>query len=238
MRKWIFAFFALCFLFTAVSCAGKGITPPEFLEHDTGKAALQPLIFGSESWSLWHRQDYLFAVLGRHILRYDIPGNTIDRVIDLGDSYKNWPFGTCFSEDGRYIMSYSFDFGNEQTSRNYFLLDLEEESAKLLCAEYDEEKTAPYRFSAPKQTNFPITYRGPSDDEDTYHYFYTDSAGNTHEISALKNLGAGNYKYVGEDRIGAIVAEDPSDFSMGYYKFIVIDAITDTVLQECAINGK
>ncbi|KPU43277.1 hypothetical protein OXPF_27180 [Oxobacter pfennigii] len=160
MKTWICIFVCICLLSGLTACYKKSATSeetlpvasfdsvveavdkkyyPKFMDIEEGKTALKPLVYGSIGWSLLHRQNFLFAVFGRYVLRYNINENKVDKVDYLGESYNNWPFGASASSNGRYSISYSFDFYGEP-ARNYFLIDFETETAELICDIYSEEK--------------------------------------------------------------------------------------------------
>lgn len=220
---------------------------PSLIDYESSKDRLKDLTFGSIGWTLRHRKDYLFAVYGKYILRYNIRDNKIDKMVELGKSYNNWPFGTSFSSDGDYCIAYSFDFSGED-SRNYFLIDFIADKTWLICGRVNEfdlnkvpesvrDEISGNSFSRPKeQTNYSITRK--QTDENKAEYYFRNEHGEIKIINSLSPLGHGGaYTIVDKNRIGAIMPQNPEEeWALGYYKFVVIDVSQDKIVQDYMIN--
>lgn len=259
MKIWLRILVCICLLLGLTACYKQSTHEkkyyPKFMDVEEGKTALKPLVFGSIGWSLYHRQNFLFAVFGSYVLRYNISENTIDRVVDLGQSYNNWPFGVSVSSNGRYSISYSFDFHGEP-ARNFFLIDFETKTAQLICDLYSKEKVEIIKNDKiPDEikdefgdlwlnplmpdTGCSIVEGGLDENSGKIHYLFHNKSGNITEITSLQNLnGGGGYCILDEDRIGAIMTTETDSYELGYYKIVIIDVDEDKIVQEYVLNTK
>ena len=102
---------------------------PAFLPLDTGVEALKPLIYGSDGWRLGTQGDYIFAHFWRHIVRYNVKINKIDKIIDLGDAPQYWWYASTYSPDGRFCVAQAQEFdGPGHTGKVH--IDLKNETVK------------------------------------------------------------------------------------------------------------
>ena len=112
---------------------------PRFLDIAAGKLAIKNLMFGSDGWRLWHRENYLFATFGAFVLRYDIAENQIDRIVFLGERQEGYIYCSSLSSSGDCCIAYSVSFQTQlEEYRNFFRIDFEAEQITFI-SEANEE---------------------------------------------------------------------------------------------------
>ncbi len=228
---------------------------PKFIEYNEGKAALIPITHATSNWELQSRQNYLFASYGRYIFRYNIISNSIDKTIDLGEPFKGWPFGITISADGRYLITYNFEFANTEPNHHYFLIDTESETVEFLCNVYDDTMvdgiTNTVIPSKVKNELTNLCFKSPSPEhkctiteelgKEEIRYVFHDQNGDSKEIATFNNitLGMGNYCIIDENRVGAIVPKS-SELSgyVSFYKIIIVNIKNDNPEIEFIISSK
>ena len=206
---------------------------PTFAEKSDAEKALENLTLGSEGWDLKNRDNFLFAVQGNYVLRYDIAKNQIDKYIYLGDD-SGHPFGVSISSDGRYLITYNFDFDNEQSSYNYFLTDLTEETVQLITAKYNKAEAE----------NISATLDLPDEIKGEIKDLRFDVSEKPEEKVDWKNItvaekSAGSWTVIDDNTLGIIMPTgSENELKSGDYKIVVIDYKQDKIVGECPLSGK
>ena len=228
---------------------------PMFMDLEKGKAGLKSLTHATSSWTLLSRKNFLFASYGQYVFRYDISKNIIDKTIDLGEQLTGWSFGISISSNGRYLVSYSFEFPSTEPERNFFLIDFESETAKLICDNYvnktEADNIANSMIPNEVKGEFEnLRFKTPSPDHScriteelspgSIQYYFHNQNGDAKEISPFSNfaLGLGGYSIISQNQIGAIIPiGDEFHGRIAYYKIVVIDVNEDKIIQEYALNS-
>lgn len=268
MKKFIYLFICICLLLGTAACGKKDQKKPvdlsnmkvdekyypEFMDSTEGKESLKSLVFGSMGWSLYSSDNFLFALVGRYIVRYNINENNVDQIIQRGAD--EWPSITSFSKDGRYVITGNFDF-NGTTSRNYFLMDLEKQTVNLICDVYDEEKideiiNQKIPDEIKKDINSNLTFNHNSFNESSTLEFnsslekpyktiviFHDEQGNTKELTSLEGYSTcGAYNIFDKEKIGVVMPVEPMSCDIGNYKIAIVDVKQDKIIQEYILNKK
>ncbi|MDR2525610.1 MAG: hypothetical protein LBC83_05440 [Oscillospiraceae bacterium] len=124
---------------------------PQFLDFAACADLLNTLPVDDANVRFTARSEFLFLQMDRYVIRYSVRENRIDAVVDLGNPVaEGWTFGTSYSQNGRYMISVSYNAAVEdptqkdgaQTGRNYILLDFEEASSEWLADAYSEHAAA------------------------------------------------------------------------------------------------
>ena len=227
---------------------------PQFVDIDEGNQVLEPLVFGSIGWSVSGTVNFLFAIHGNYVVRYNIKENKVDRIVDLGESYKGWPHTISCSKNGTYCISHNSDFYGD-LSRNYFLIDMEKKTTKLILDIYDEKIISEViKEMIPKGVQsevneellkFNMTVSNPCCDLVAWGMTGVKFANKNGESKVLNCLNyysdLGGYYIFNEKKMGALIpsSDNQEDFGLlGYYKFVVIDVVNDKIIQEYVLNEK
>lgn len=186
---------------------------PVFLPIEEGLAeAIEPLAMYSVGWIIDAQGDFLFAKYHRYILRYDITSNQIDKVVDLEEPEEHCFYPSSISPDGRYCVVYTTEIpGNEfDEPVDKILIDFKQET-----------------FERTNRGFYP--YNGVHDKG--YQMLLDITAVNAPELSP------GDVAAIDENRVGALLPGQPHATGLlGYYKFAVIDAAKDEIIQTCPMN--
>jgi len=186
-----------------------GILPPitaAFLSAEEGREALKPLVFGSISWVIYGRGNYLFAhYYSNYIVRYNIAANQIDKIVYLDKGPEYFYYSPTFSPDGNFCVAQAREFdGPGETGRIF--IDFEQETAIPTQQEQ-------YLHSDNRSEG--VTILG-----DAYHLYPGEF------ILLDENRMGAILRSADETKSGML----------GYYRFVIIDIKKDKILQECRMN--
>ena len=227
---------------------------PRYIDIDKGKNVLKQLIHGSSGWELFGGKNFLFATHGNYVIRYNIKENKVDNIIYLMESFNKQPYAITCSQNGRYCITYNYDF-QEPGYNNYFLIDFEEHNIKLICDIYDEEianeiilqkipteiqneVTKRLMFKT-KKTNDCCNLESQWQIADGNKYIFENSKKQKKELDSIKYLnGCGSYYILSENKIGVIMATESNNCDLGYYKIAIVDVANDKIIQEYILNNK
>lgn len=204
-----------------------------FIDVEMAKEQLKPAIWGSHGWQIWHpnKSDYIYASFGRHLLRYNISNNDIDRAITLQFESQNFIDQKLqLSSDGKHGLvadTYFIDFENKDVSllseadtmakRDNIAFDGDNHNLDVLAYSI-EHKAVENQFIASKDQETP-----------------------GHEMTSLRGADLnGERSFVGIDAkiVGSLIPNGGDGLELGYYKFVLIDVEKDEIIQECPINIK
>ena len=206
---------------------------PTLVQKNEAEKAIESLTFASEGWDLRSRDNFLFAIHGNYVIRYNIGENKIDKYMYLGDD-SGHPFAVSISSNGRYLITYNFDFDNEQPPYNYFLTDLTEENVELITAEYNEVEAENIRAAL----DLPDEIKGEIKN------LRFDVPEKSEENVDWKNITvaekpAGGWTVIDDNTLGIIMPiASENEQKLGYYKIVVIDCTQDKIINECPLLDK
>lgn len=207
---------------------------PVFMGVQEGKAALKDLVFGSQGWWLDTGEDYVFAIYGHSVVRYNIDKNEIDTIINLGESYKGWPTAVSVSSKGNHLIIYDFDFGNSASCANYFLIDIKKEKTTPLAEKYDKSKHNEFREKIPEEVRGEVEgFRFKSEES-------TKVSDEVMDLILKKNninkYSLDNIINIKDNKSCAFIPynEELTGY-LGYYQFVVFDE-KGNVIQQCELN--
>lgn len=203
------------------------------MERSKAEKDIENFVFGSSGWNLISRGDFLFAAYSNYVLRYDIKKNQIDKFIYLGDS-SDYPLGVSVSSDGRYLISYNFDFDNEKSSFNYFLTDITDETTELISAEYNDSETE----SIQENLDLPDEIKAELKD---LRFDVPEKSGEDVDwakITVIEKPTEG-WTVIDDNILGIIMPTvSENQLKLGYYKIVVIDYNKDKIINECPLLNK
>ena len=242
--KRIAAFFiCICFVLGFTACDTQEITQsvdeiytPKFMDIEQGKVSLQSYDYITMGWSLRARGSYFFAVHGNKVLRYNSLENKVDRIVDMGEYYKNGlSFLTSFSSDGRYMINYSSDPHYGKNSYNYFLVDFENETSEFLCENLNDSNIKKIiNQKIPGQIK-------PEMRDDGLGFDIAEPEPIDIGKELEEKITPGHYATL-DPTAKTICAIMPVrkelEWQLGYYKFAVIDVESGDIAQEYILGDK
>jgi hypothetical protein len=239
------------------SPAGDNISEnsPSFINIQTAAIELRSAYWGSHGWAIGlpEHSDYMFAIFGSYLLRYNIAGNTIDKVVKRTcppGFEPSWRLST----DGRYALSYQSPFPDGTGSGPVALLKFDGGGVTHVSDTTDMFSTELLPQHIRDAFNFSTWgwdgVKPRALDNYTLVYEYVEGVGNClyaydgsgqkREIPELRNsLLSSELPYVVVDG-KTICTLIPMDYNsrayLGYYKFALIDLESGKVIRECPIN--
>lgn len=217
---------------------------PYFLDVETAKEELKSAIWGSQGWNIFfpNESNYIYAVFGSYMLRYNILSNEIDKAMILENTATDFLSQKLqFSLDGKYgTFSYVWNENHQHQSGNIYLIDFENSEITLLSDSEGNFKIENMVFDGDNHNldilNYSIEYKS---EEDQYIAYIKNHQSSGYEISALQGASLnGERPFVGIDSktIGSLIPISGDGFNLGYYKFVLIDIEKDEIIQEYPIN--
>lgn len=184
----------------------------KFLSINEGKEVLKDVLCVNSAWNLVSRGEYVFAWSYDHpyILRYNIPQNYIDKIVNINDKESETTSGyyyCTFSDDGKTSVSEIKEYDSARTLAR-FLINFDSQTVVSTDDDiYEAEKhnESISEFDCLKE------YAGFKED-------YVDTT------------------VIDDNYIAAMLPPDKDFGKMGYYKFVIIDVKNDKIIQECKIN--
>lgn len=111
--------------------------PPVFLQVNDGVEEIKKIPLKNKNLQIYSRYPYVFISFDSYIVRYNLKMNFVDRVIKLATLNRDSYYTVTISSDGCYIIAYSLSYNSqESTGYNYYLIDLNTQTFKLLAEVY------------------------------------------------------------------------------------------------------
>lgn len=229
---------------------------PAFINPQTAAVELRSAYYGSGGWQIGlpEHADNMFAVFGNYLLRYNVAGNTLDKAVK-----RTGPDGSesvwRLSADGKYALSHRMYHHSGRPAGDIYLLDFESGRVSHVSDNPDtfsmdqlpdhirgafDPVSWGWDAGARALEEFTLAYE--PFEEFVYSLYVYDAGGQKREIPELRNAffldNEPPYAVIDGKTICTLIPMDAdSNFALGYYKFVLIDVASASVLQECPINS-
>ena len=228
---------------------------PVFIDVETAASELRAAYWGSHGWTIQlpEYSDCLFAEFGYHLLRYNIAENTIESAVKWTD-HQGLAAMWRFSPDGNYAISYKVNHSDGSQVSKTFLIDFLNKEISYISNTLDSinaDEMLPSAFqdglnlktwtgnNTRELDNYTLVYEWREDGLGYGLYAY-DEMMQKREIALIRDsLLANDLPYVivdGELICSMIPMDHDSRAYLGYYKFVLIDVESGSMIQEYPIN--